>query len=101
MSSNAIIIPFPQRKDEAAELLDRVDRYTGNTAEHIDDVLSEVRAAIGEALFLHIQPVLAEVMWEFAKECKLVGAAMGLQRERAKQIEIKTDKKITPIVCKR
>lgn len=101
MSSNAIIIPFPQRKDETAVLLERVEQYTGNTAEHIDDVLSEVRAAIGEALFLHIKPVLTEAMWDFSKECKIIGAAMGLQRAKEKQTEIKTDKKITPIVCKR
>lgn len=95
------VIAFPQQRDTTAELLECVERYTGNTTGHINDVLSEVREAIGDALFLHIEPVLNEVMLDFSQECKLIGAAMGLQRVRARQNEIKADKKITPIVCRR
>lgn len=99
MSSNVIILPFPQPRNEAAELLQIVERYgsDGKLAEHIDDTLAEVQEAIGGALFLHIKPVLQEVMFNFAFECRAIGVARSAIRRQNKE----EDKKITPIVGKR
>lgn len=76
------IIPFPAPKqaNDSEEILSVVERYSGNTADHISDTLLDIRDAVGDALFLHIQPTIKEVLWDFAKECGAIGFVKGLKR---------------------
>lgn len=96
MMSTCRIVPFPAPKQATAEekILSAVELYNGHTADHVDNILLEIREALGEALFLHIKPVLTEIMWEFAAECKCIGAATALQRAKQKEATLYVKKQL-------